>query len=146
MAADGSVSLRLSVLPVPKPAKKPGAAGLAQLRDFLAQGQRDPFANNSCVSVTIEETQARRGDREVRWGCLCRGNVSKGGVELECGRCNLTFHAKCEKLDYSCVGSASNPASAAPRTPRRQGLEPWSSLLRCSTRRVRVPAAKGPRS
>jgi hypothetical protein len=93
----GQVSLRLTVRGKEKTSKQ-----LLVLRDFLGQGAHDPFANHSTVSVTGAIVAARNAERgHVQWGCLCRGNIIKGGAELQCRRCALTFHSQCERLDYS---------------------------------------------
>ena len=100
VGSDGRVGLRLGVRS--KPVAKPTInKGVAALRDYLGRGKSDPFANDSCSSVAQEQLDVKRGDRVVLWGCVCKGQVAKGGVELVCRRCSHTFHTKCERLDYS---------------------------------------------
>ena len=38
----------------------------------------------------------------ITWGCACGGHVgvNSGGVRLTCNGCGLSFHSKCERLDY----------------------------------------------
>ena len=96
MGGGGAVVLRLSVLPVRKAVAVP-----PQLRDFLAKGLHDRAANEAATSKAIEKLSQIEGRRGVEWGCLCRGSVGKGGAELKCRRCALTFHAKCERLDFT---------------------------------------------
>ena len=92
VGADGLVSLVLSVRAAPS---KAAPKGLANLRDFLGAGRSDPFANESVQSVACEMIETcRGGERPRAWGCLCRGNVLHGGVELICRRCSLAFHTK----------------------------------------------------
>ena len=97
----GRVCLELAVRAAAPPAKL--NKGLLALRDYLAKGHADPFANDSCTSVSCEQIQNNRNGKVINWGCLCRGNSTKGGLELTCKRCELTFHAKCERLDYTQV-------------------------------------------
>ena len=59
------------------------------------------FDRSLSCDLSREQINEKRGGRQVSWGCLCRGNSAKGGAELECRRCKLTFHEKCERLDYS---------------------------------------------
>lgn len=97
----GGAGARVQLRLTPRAQKKPNKS-LAALQDFLGQGHRDPFANDSVASVSCEMNRAARSDLPpIKWGCLCGGNVFKGGAELKCRRCDLTFHAKCERLDYS---------------------------------------------
>ena len=100
VGSDGRIGLRLAVRSQAL-AKPTLNKGVAALRDYLGRGKSDPFANDSCSSVAQEQLAVKRGERDVRWGCVCRGQVAKGGVELVCRRCSLTFHTKCERLDYS---------------------------------------------
>ena len=95
VGANGRVELSLTVQ------KLGGNKGLAALRDYLGQGSKDPFANASCASVSAEELCKMRGGKIIQWGCVCKGWVAKGGMELTCNQCHLTFHTKCERLDYT---------------------------------------------
>ena len=95
--ADGRVALRLHVRVLPSASSR----GPKELQDFLAKGANDKAANESVSSESWLIAAERTAARGVRWGCLCAGSVLKGGIELTCRRCALTFHAKCERLDYS---------------------------------------------
>ena len=103
VAPNGRVGLRLSTMrdsAVTKP-KKPTSRAAAQLRDYLTMGDHDPAANVTCTSVSVEETLVQQAQRDVQWGCKCKGIVAKGGEELRCRICWLYFHAKCERIDCS---------------------------------------------
>ena len=103
VAPNGRVGLRLSTMrdsAVTKP-KKPTSRAAAQLRDYLTMGDHDPAANVTCTSVSVEETLVQQAQRDVQWGCKCKGIVAKGGEELRCRICWLYFHAKCERVDCS---------------------------------------------
>lgn len=103
IAPNGRVGLRLSLMrdtTATKP-KKPTSRATAQLRDYLTMGDHDPAANATCTSVSVEETVVRQAQRDIQWGCKCKGIVAKGGEELRCRICWLYFHAKCERIDCS---------------------------------------------
>jgi hypothetical protein len=103
VAPNGRVGLRLTTMrdaTATKP-KKPTSRAAAQLRDYLTMGDHDPAANVTCTSVSVEEVVVRQAQRDIQWGCKCKGIVAKGGDELRCRICWLYFHAKCERIDCS---------------------------------------------
>mmetsp|Transcript_24873 Transcript_24873/g.72777 ORF Transcript_24873/g.72777 Transcript_24873/m.72777 type:complete len:385 (-) Transcript_24873:48-1202(-) len=74
---------------------------LAALQDYLHKGRADKCANESLASVADQIAEKRRGGTAIQWGCVCAGGVLRGGAELQCRSCALTFHSKCERLDYT---------------------------------------------
>ena len=127
VGTDGHIALRLGV--PPRASRKPTKGALAMLRDFLGKGHGDRTANASFVSREDERKEELTMERGVRWGCLCRGTTLFGGVELRCRRCELTFHSKCERLDYpnAEVGRAQSDACTL-LAARLCGLSPGSAL------------------
>jgi len=74
---------------------------LAKLQDFLPMGHSDPFANRIMASKQADLHNRRHAKLGIRWGCKCNGWIRNGGAKLRCHRCELWFHTRCEKLDYT---------------------------------------------
>ena len=75
---------------------------LLALRDFLPKGHHDTAANATFKSVESDRLDTLYAAAGITWGCACGGHVgvNSGGVRLTCNGCGLSFHSKCERLDY----------------------------------------------
>jgi hypothetical protein len=82
--------------------KRKQQRALLQLQDFLPRGQADPAANRCMASKQADWHDERNARKGLRWGCKCKGYHSNPRMtKLQCRRCELWFHASCEKLDYT---------------------------------------------